>query len=271
VRRHAPVAVERQDALAPRLPGPPFGLELVERRARRRPLLLRRARRAPRRLEPLLRGPPLGRELLALRQPGLEPLGLRRQRVATLAHPLLREPQAIVAQHARQERRPLGAAQRRHHGQLLLPREVRVEELVAAHAQHALQLVGHLAQRVGQRAPVLVQLGAVEAPHHPVLVPAKAELELHLHARPGLRPQVADRIAIAPRRHIAVNGPRDRLEQRGLARSVRADDPGEPVAERDFGVGVLAEIDETQAVQLHGPASPPASAAASAAADASAR
>src|SRR2546430_10971277 len=45
----------------------------------------------------------------------------------------------ILAQHTRQERRPLGLAERRYHRQLLLAGEVRVEELVVGHAQRALE------------------------------------------------------------------------------------------------------------------------------------
>src|SRR5207302_8828215 len=62
--------------------------------------------------------------------------------VPDFAHPLLRLAQTLVAQHTRQERRPLGLAERRHHRQLLLAGEVRVEELVVGHAQRALELAG---------------------------------------------------------------------------------------------------------------------------------
>src|SRR5438477_3390993 len=84
---------------------------------------------------------------------------------------------------------------------------------------------------------------------------AEAEFQLDQDLRARLRPQVADRILVAARGDIAVNRPGDRLEQGGLAGAVGADDAGDSVAKRNLGIGVLAEVDEPQPMQLHGDSS----------------
>src|SRR5204862_58382 len=66
-----------------------------------------------------------------------------------------------------------------------------------------------------------------------------------------LGPPLARRVLVAARGGIAVHRPGDRFEQRGLAGAVWSDDAGDAVAEHDLGVGMLAEVGEPQALQLH--------------------
>src|ERR1041385_1204531 len=65
------------------------------------------------------------------------------------------------------------------------------------------------------------------------------------------RSHVPDRVLVATHGDIAVDRPRDRLEQRRLARAIGADDARDAVAECELGIGVLAEVDEPQALELH--------------------
>src|SRR5256885_257648 len=127
-----------------------------------------------------------------------------RNGVADFAHPLLRLAQALVPEHARQERRPLRLAECRHHGQLLLAREVGVEELVVAHSQRALQLVGDRLERIRDHLAVLVEHRGGEPALHAVLVGAESELEVHLDARPTLRAEPTDRVLVSTHRLHAV-------------------------------------------------------------------
>src|SRR5439155_1214845 len=106
----------------------------------------------------------------AVREAGLETPHLRRHGVADFAHPLLRLAQALVAEHARQERRPLGLPERRHHRQLLLAGEVGVEELIVSHSQRALELVGDRLEGIRDHLAVLVERRGGEPARHAVLV-----------------------------------------------------------------------------------------------------
>ena len=199
-------------------------------------------------------------ELRLRRQPRLEPIDFMPQRVAALANALLRNGELLVAQHAREKRRPLGAGRVGQHRELLLPGEIRVEELVVRHPQHALQSRGDFLEGIGDDGAVLVQLGIVQPALDAIPVTTEAEFELHADRGAGFGAHVANGVLVAARRGIAVDRPRDRFEQRRLAGAVRPDDAGDPVTEHDFGVGVLAEVDEPQAVQLHaGVPAPPAS------------
>src|SRR5437773_2812058 len=98
---------------------------------------------------------------------------------------------------------------------------------------------------------VLMQLGVIEAAFHAKRVTAEGELELDAHGRARLRAQVANRFLVTPGGEIAVDRPGNRLEQRRLAGAVGPDDPGDAVAEHDLRVGVLPEVDEAEALQLH--------------------
>src|SRR5207244_967728 len=199
----------------------------------------------------LFRGLPRRGERRAVGEAGLETPHLRRHPVADFAHPLLRLAQALVPEHARQERRPLRLAECRHHGQLLLAREVGVEELVVAHSQRALQLVGDRLERIRDHLAVLVEHRGGEPALHAVLVGAESELEVHLDARPTLRAEPADRVLVSTHRLHAVQRPGDRLEDRRLAGAVRPDDPRDPGTELELGIGVLAEVHEAEPQQLH--------------------
>ena len=99
----------------------------------------------------------------------------------------------------------------------------------------------------------LVQLGLVEGAQDAIVMGAERELELHLDPAAGRRAAAADAVAAAARRRHAVHRPGDRLKERGLPRSVRPDDSGEPGTELQLGMLVLAEVDEAQAADLHQP------------------
>src|ERR1041385_7563603 len=75
------------------------------------------------------------------------------------------------------------------------------------------------------------------------------ELNAHRRARPGA--QKTDRVARAARGGLAVERPGDRLEERGLARPVRADDTGEAKVELHPRVRVLTEVHEVERVESH--------------------
>src|SRR4029079_15205218 len=77
----------------------------------------------------------------------------------------------------------------------------------------------------------------------------EVEIDLYRRARAGaVRP---NRFARAARRRHAVERPGNRLEDRGLSRAVRADDPRDARLELDVSVDVLAKVRELQAVQAH--------------------
>src|SRR2546430_3532204 len=157
----------------------------------------------------------------------------------------------ILAQHTRQERRPLGLAERRYHRQLLLAGEVRVEELVVGHAQRALELAGDRFEGIRDHLAVLVERRGGEAARHAVLVGAESELEVHFHARPALRAEPADRVLVAAHGLRAVQRPGDGLEDGRLAGAVRPDDSCDARTELELGIGVLAEVHEAEPQQLH--------------------
>src|SRR5207245_5948271 len=73
----------------------------------------------------------------------------------------------------------------------------------------------------------------------------------HLDVRPTFGSEPADGVAITARRLRPVDRPRHRLQQRGLARAVRPEDPGDAGAELDVGGLVLAEVRQAQAPELH--------------------
>src|SRR5207237_764002 len=137
--RHTPLAVERQRALAACHPLVPARLFPTQRVLRGPPRRVRALGRPAGPAQSLFRGLPRRGERRAVREAGLNAPHLRRHPVADFAYPLLRLAQALVPEHARQKRRPLRLAERRHHGQLLLAREVGVEEIVVGHSQPALE------------------------------------------------------------------------------------------------------------------------------------
>src|SRR5438128_3928273 len=249
--RHAPLAVERQRALAAGHPVVPARLLAAQRVLRGAARGVHALRRRPGLRQPVFGGLARRGEGRAVREAGLETPHLRRHGVADFAHPLLRLAQALVAEHARQERRPLGLPERRHHRQLLLAGEVGVEELVVSHSQRALELVGDRLEGIRDHLAVLVERRGGEPARHAVLVGAEPELEVHLDPRPALRAQPADRVLVPAHRLRAVQRPGDRLEDRRLPGAVRPDDPRDPRTELELGIGVLPEVHEAEAQQLH--------------------
>src|SRR6185312_2993760 len=83
----------------------------------------------------------------------------------------------------------------------------------------------------------------------------EVEIELDLYRSARSRPHEADRIAVAANRRIAVQRPRDRLEDGRLPRAVGTDDARETGSEAELGPGVLAEVGEAEAVDPHTDAS----------------
>src|SRR6185436_14733147 len=80
---------------------------------------------------------------------------------------------------------------------------------------------------------------------------AEAELELHLHARAALRAEPAHRVFVAPHGLEPVDGPGDRFQDGRLARAVGSENPGNPRPELELGIGVLPEVGQMEAAQLH--------------------
>jgi hypothetical protein len=158
----------------------------------------------------------------------LQGLDARAQLAAGQPQPVLGDAQALVTQYAREKLGPLGRGELGHDRQFLLAREVRVEELVPAHAEQADQALGDGPQAVGDRlrVAVLIELGRAEPAHDAVVMGTQCEVELDAHG--GAR-----RGATAPNRfpgpscgRRAVNREGDRLQQGRLPRPVGADDAG---------------------------------------------
>src|SRR5687767_2443009 len=82
-------------------------------------------------------------------------------------------------------------------------------------------------------------------------MPAQVELELDTNPRACSRTVEANRITGPPRRGIAVDRPRDCLENGRLSGAVRPDDARDARSELHPAVRMLAEVLENQAVELH--------------------
>src|SRR6266511_4376396 len=106
--RHPAITAERADALLLLHPLLPARLVLPVFRLGRRPGALGGIRRPPQGIEPRPRGRALGGERRAVREPRLESPQLGGELALALPHALLRDPQPVVPQNLRQERRPLG-------------------------------------------------------------------------------------------------------------------------------------------------------------------
>src|SRR5262245_53653786 len=256
VLRHRALALERADPVAPHFPFFPSRLLARQRVFGLAPRFAGRLRSGAAPLQPLQRGGAVGLELALVRQPRFQTLQLGGESVADLPYALLRQLQPLVAEYARQERRPLDFAERRHHRQLFLAREIGVEELVVRHAEHAAQPLGDRFERVRHDLAVLPQLRAVEVARDGVLVRSQREVEGDLHARPARGAVPPDRVLVAAHRLHAVDRPGDRFEQRRFPRPVGTDDAGDPGPKLDLGLGELPEVLEPQPLQLHQAASP---------------
>src|SRR5207253_5159488 len=100
-----------------------------------------------------------------------------------------------------------------------------------------------------------MQRGGRQAARHAVLVRAESEFELDLDAGAAGGTEPADRVLVASHRLRAVHRPRDPLENGGLAGAVRADNARDSGAELELRIGVLAEVHEAEAQELHQPPS----------------
>src|SRR5262249_52960379 len=114
-------------------------------------------------------------------------------------------------------------------------------------------LVGDRRGRVGDRAglAILIERRALERAAHPITMGPKPEVQLHLDPGARRRRAAPDRVTVAARGGGAVHRPGDGLEQGGLAGTVRADHAGEAGLELERGIGVLPEVDEAKAIDLH--------------------
>ncbi len=98
---------------------------------------------------------------------------------------------------------------------------------------------------------VEIELGAVQPAGDEIAVSAELELELDFHRRAGHGAVRANGVARSAGRGVAVQRPRDGLENRRFAGAVGADDAREPHVEVDARLDVLPEIPEMQAVEPH--------------------
>ena len=191
--------------------------------------------------------------LVTISERAAQQLDLVLQLVPVLANQSLRFLESFVTQHLRQETGALAGFHRREELKLLLIGEVRVEELLAAHAETAGELRGDFAHTSGDRlvATVAVELGVPQRAHHPVMLAPQAELELDAHRRAPGRPVESERLLHSARGRGAVDRPGYRLEDCGLARAVGTDDSGKPGPEIQYGIDVLAEVREGEPGQPH--------------------
>ncbi len=224
----------------------PLRTEALQRRLRFRHRLVD-LREHPRRFALLCfssRALPLKR--LGIGQPAFEASQLALQARSRLPQPVLRQPQLLVTKHAGQELRSLGRREGGHHRQFLLTREIGAEELVAGHAQEALDAGGHVLVPDDRRCVriVLKQFRRVERADGAEVVRSERELDLDTDRCAGWRGGPSDRVAIPPRRRSPIERPGDGFENRGLPRTVRPDDPRDPGPELDVRRGVLPEIAE---------------------------
>src|SRR3981081_595024 len=81
----------------------------------------------------------------------------RSHAVSLLAREILSDAQLLVSQNSRKELPALCRRHRRHHAQLLLPGEVRVEEFRKRHSEAPLQEVGYSGNSVRDRSVRAVQ------------------------------------------------------------------------------------------------------------------
>ncbi len=192
-------------------------------------------------------------QLVGIGQPPLEAGDLATQLRPASPQLVLRQAELLVAQHAGEEPCPLGGTHRRHDRQFLLPGEIRVEELVPRHPQHALHARAHFLLAVGDGfvESILIQFGVVQPAHDAELVGAQGEFHFGADggARRGAIP--ANAVPAPTGGRVAVERPRHGFEQRALAGPVGSDDRGDPRSQRDVGVIVLAEVDQLHATQLH--------------------
>ena len=190
---------------------------------------------------------------LAVRQARTQAGDLAREFLPPRRAQLLRDAQPLVAEHAGEELRALTRGERLHHGEFFLAREVGVEELRPRHPDTPLQHLRDGGDRVGDRlfAAVEVELRHRESAHHTVLVPGEFEVELHPHRRTRSGTMEAQRLVAAACGVAAVERPRDRFEDRRLARTIGPDDAGEAEVELDLGLGVLPEVEELQSRESH--------------------
>src|SRR5690606_3593209 len=201
---------------------------------------------------------PLLLQRLRVRQPRAQPLDLVAPFVPARPRPLLGHTEPLLAEHLPPEATPPRGAHLRQELELLLPGEVGVEESLAAHPEPPREVLGHAAERRRHRRRPAVEedFRVVHRPHDAVLVPRQLEDQLDLDTAATRRTGEADRVVRPARGRRAVDGPRDRFQDRALPRSVRADDPGQPGPELDLGLGVLTEVEQAQADQAHRPLTP---------------
>jgi hypothetical protein len=211
---------------------------------------LLRLQRGLRRLQGLLNGVQLRFQRARVADALSETLHRRLQLALRPADGFHRLADALVAQHAANLLAPfLGRVAEKL--QLLLAGAEAGLELQVVHAQQLLQLAVDPACAARQREPTVVggplrQLRISGGAPHAVATVAQLELQLHAHLRAALRPQKAQRVRALPQRARPVQRPQYRLQQRGLARAVRADNRRDARLKSHLRVGVLAKVLQLQ-------------------------
>ncbi len=253
--RHSEIGLERKRDLPEALDLLPLRPHLRQPALDRGESLVRGGLRPSGGVQAIGRAGGLGIEPREVAERRLQRLQPGAQRGPLLLEPLLRRADPLVAEHTGEELGALRCGHRGHHRQFFLPGEVRVEELVARHAEQPGDAVRHRGQAVrdGRGVAILIELGAVERAHDPIVMGAEPELHLDFDLGARRSPAAADRVTAAPGGWHPVHRPGDRLEDRGLPRPIRPDDTGEAGTQLELGVLVLAEIDEAEAVDPHQP------------------
>ena len=98
---------------------------------------------------------------------------------------------------------------------------------------------------------ILVQFGLIQPSHNAVLMCTKGETQLNSDLRSWSCVVPPDGLLRTPRRLRAIQGPGNCLKQSGLTRAVRPYDCRESQAKHNFRVRMLAEVCQTEAMELH--------------------
>src|SRR5689334_11146707 len=190
---------------------------------------------------------------LGIRHAALHSLDPRAHTISLVARQVLGDAQLLIPQHPGKKLPATGRLHRRHHVQLFLSREIGVIELGERHAQPALQQVVGCGDRIRDRIvrAVEIDFSTGKTSHNSIAVRPQLELELDFYGRASTRSDEANRIAIATDGGVAVQRPRNRLQNRRLAGAVRTNDAGKTALESDPGARMLTEIGEPEFVQPH--------------------
>src|SRR5258706_14285761 len=167
----------------------------------------------------------------------MDSIDRRSDAVAPFARQVLGDAELLVAEPPREELAASGGCHRRHHAQLLLPSEIRMEEFRHRHAEPALHKLGDRGNCIcnGSIGTIEVDLRARQTADYTIAVGAKLEIELDLDLSARSGADEPDGVAVAANRPIPIKGPRDCLENQGFAGTGWTDDAGETRSEIELG------------------------------------